>query len=109
MSPMRPKSGARPSTSFEMSDDLKVAGDAVTMGGIEKENVAVGAEPAVAIEQLRLGRRKQRLTGGDGTGVILSDGRQRLEIERIANILEPPEAQRGERVGRGRGRRAVVG
>src|SRR5215468_369816 len=52
------------------------------------------------VEQPGLRRRKQRLSGRDRTGVAGSDGAEGVEIERVADVLKPPEPERRERRGR---------
>src|SRR5215468_9084428 len=51
------------------------------------------------VEQPGLRRREQRLSGRDRTGVAGSDGAEGVEIERVADVLKPPEPERRERHG----------
>ena len=48
MAAMRPEPRARPAALFEHLDNLQVARQAVTMDGIEKEDVSVTTQSAVA-------------------------------------------------------------
>jgi len=56
MAAMRPERRARPAALFEHLDNLQVARQAVTMDGIEKEDVSVTTQSAVPIEQIGLCR-----------------------------------------------------
>jgi hypothetical protein len=56
MAAMWPERRARPAALFEHLDNLQVARQAVTMDGIEKEDVSVTTRSAVPIEQIGLCR-----------------------------------------------------
>src|SRR5262249_32317708 len=92
MSAMRPEALAQPAGGNEMVDDLEIAGQPVAMDRVEDEHVTIGAEAAVARQQLRLGEREQRLAGGDRRR-----GGGGGEVERTENVLEQLEVGRRER------------
>src|SRR6516165_7624407 len=100
MAAMRPERRARPAALFEHLDNLQVARQAVTMDGIEKEDVSVTTQSAVPIEQIGLCRGEQRFAGGDRRGIAPCDCGEGFEIQRIADIFEPPEPERRKQIRR---------
>src|SRR6516165_4309148 len=63
----------------------------------------------MSVEEPGLRRREQRLSRRDRTGVAGGDDAEGVEIERVADILEPPEPEGRERRGRVEGARCRIG
>jgi hypothetical protein len=98
---VRPERVPGPAGSGERVDDPQVAGQAVTVHGIEKQNVAIAPQARVPVEQRRFGRREQCLASGDRGLVARGDAGLGGKVERITDVFEPPQAEAGQ--GRGRG------
>jgi len=56
MAAMRPERRARPAALFQQLDNLQVAGQAIAMDGIEKEDVSAATQSAVPVEHIGLCR-----------------------------------------------------
>ena len=92
MAAVRPEGPARPPPLLQAPDDVQVSGNPVAVDGIEQEDVPVAPQPPVPIEEPGLRRGEERLARRDRMRVARRDGRVRLEVERIADVLEPPQA-----------------
>jgi hypothetical protein len=92
---VRPESRARP-PHLQAIKNLQVSGYAVAVDRIEKQNVAFGRKPAIAVQQFRFGGREECFACCDLAGIVRCQRRQRIEIERIAEVLNPPQTVRGE-------------
>jgi hypothetical protein len=73
---------------------------------IELEDIPLAPQPAVSVEQLGLRQGEERLIGGNRALVGGGDPCLGLEVEGIADVLEPPQAERREH---GRRRWASLG
>ena len=93
MTTVRPKCSPRPAARFEHFDNLKVAGKPIAVDGIEQEDVPVSPQARIAVEELGLRRREQRFSRRNRTRVARGDGAEGFEIERVTNVLKPPEPQ----------------
>src|ERR687891_3024935 len=109
MAAVRPERAPGPAAGFQNVDDLQKAGQAVAVYRVEHEEIALASESAVAVEQLRLVGREQRLAGRDTSRISGRHRGVRREVERSADVLEPPEAVGPQRRGRAEGGLHVVG
>ena len=94
---VRPEGAPGPAGGCERVNDLQVAGQAVAVHGIEEENVTTTPQARMPVEQCRLSRREQCLAGRDRGVVACGDARVGGEIQRVADVLEPPESEAGQR------------
>jgi len=95
-----PECSPRPAARLERFHNLKVAGKPIAVDGIEQEDVPVSPQARIAVEELGLRRREQRFSRRNRTRVARGDGAEGFEIERVTNVLKPPEPQRREGLGR---------
>ena len=93
MPTVRPKRSARPAACFEHFDNLQVAGKPVAVDGIEQQDISVATQAGITVKELGLRRREQSLSRCNRTSVARGDGGEGLEIERVTNVLKPPEPQ----------------
>ncbi len=61
----------------------------VAMGRVEQQDVAVPAQTAMRVEQPRLCAGEERFASSDRGGITCRDARERFEVQRIADVLEP--------------------
>src|SRR5262249_44311477 len=69
------------------------------MDRIKNQDISVAAQSAMPVEQVGLGRREERFTCGDRGHIAARNCGHRFEVQRIANVLEPPRPERGKRIG----------
>src|SRR5215472_13457478 len=99
MATVWPEGGAWPAAPLQQPDDLQISGQAVAMDRIKNQDVSVAPQSAMPVEQIGLGRREQRFASGDRGCVAPRYRSDRFEVQRIANVLEPPQLARGKRIG----------
>jgi hypothetical protein len=97
---VRPKGAPGPPGCRERVDDPQVAGQAVAVHRIEQQDVAGGPQARVLVEQCRLGRGEQCLTRCDRGVVASGDIGVGSEIQRVADVLEPPQPEARQLGGR---------
>jgi hypothetical protein len=66
------------------------------MDRIKNQDISVAAQSAMPVEQVGLGRREERFACGDRGRVAPRYCGDRFEVQRIANVLEPPQPERGK-------------
>ncbi|AOZ01591.1 hypothetical protein BKK81_19550 [Cupriavidus sp. USMAHM13] len=84
---------ARPAAGGEEGvEDAQVARQAVAVRRVEHQHAVRAAQAAVAVEQVSLGVREEGLAGGDGMRVTRGHSGLGVKVERVAEVLEPPES-----------------
>src|SRR4051812_29753306 len=96
MTAMRPERPARPPPCCQVVHHLNKAGRAVAVDRIELKDVLITPQPAVSVEQPGLRQGEERFTGGDRAWVGGDNPCLGSEVERVADVLEPPQAERRE-------------
>src|SRR5215469_13906000 len=79
------------------------------MHRVEQKDVAVRSQTAVAMKKVCIGRGKQRLACCNRSSISLGDRGQGLKVQRIADVLEPPEPKGCQSRGRLETRCSIVG
>src|SRR5215472_11224581 len=79
------------------------------MDRIKNQDIPVAAQSAMPVKQVGFGRREQRFACSDWGCVAPRYCGDRFKVQRIANVLEPPEPARGKRIGDLKAGRSGIG